>query len=253
MAQKGIPVEGAPASVDPAAAIAEVAPAVAAEAAPIVAEPVVEAVPAAEPVVETPAEPVAEPAVESETPAEPVVEAAPDAEKPLVEAEAPPAIVYEPFKLPDGIVAAPEQTEAFTGVLNEYGLTQEAGQKLMDLHATSLKEYADSVAQHQQDVFAETRAGWVKDFDKQAGNRRDTILNDAKWLINDTLKDTDERKALWNAFAITGAGDHPAVIMALAKVAKRLKERAAPPQGLPARAQAANPADRRYGGTPATK
>lgn len=254
MAQGDIPVEGAPASVDPAPAIAEAAPVVAAEAAPIVAEPVVEAAPAAEPVVEAAPEPAAEPAAEPEAPVEPVVEAAPEAPaEPVVEVEPPPATVYEPFKLPEGIVAAPEQAEAFSAVLNEYGLTQEAGQKLMDMHGASLKEYADSVAQHQQDVFAETRAGWVKEFDKAAGNRRDTILNDAKWLINDTIKDTAERKALWNAFAITGAGDHPAVIMALAKVAKRLKERAAPPQGLPARAQAANPADRRYGGAPATK
>jgi hypothetical protein len=245
MAQEDIPVESAPAPVDVAAVI-EAAPVIVAEAAPtpdVAPEPVVEAAPTAEPA----DDPAPEPTPEPEATAEPAVEAAPEAAaEPVVEAEAPPAIVYEPFKLPEGLQAAPEQTEAFSAVLNEYGLTQEAGQKLMDLHAASLKAYAETTAQHQQDAFAETRAGWVKEFDKQAGNRRDTILNDAKWLINDTIKDTDERNALWNAFAVTGAGDHPAVVMALGKIAKRLRERAAPPQGMAARPQAANAADRRY-------
>lgn len=260
MAPESIPEQGA-------APLAEAAAPVEAPAAPVEAA-VVESAPAA-PVEGAAAEPAAETVVEApvegEKPAEEVAPAesekpaegagvepakpAVDGEKPA-EGEAPAAPVYAEFKLPEGLQAAPEQITAFTGVLGKYGLSQEAGQELMDLHAAALKEMADAAVQRQQDAFLETRAGWVKEFDKLAGNRRNTILSDAKSLINDTIKNTEERKALWDALAITGAGDHPAVIMAWAKIARRLNERSAPPPGIPTRGAANNPAERRYGAAP---
>lgn len=209
---------------------------------------VAEAAPAAEAPV-APAEAVTEPTPVAE--AAPV-EAAPEGDK--AQAEAAPAEpvepvkpVYESFTLPEGFQAAPEQIEAFTGVLGKYALTQEAGQELMDLHASSLRAVGDQLQQHQQDVFAETRRGWVQDFDKSAGNRRDTILNDAKWAITELVPDEKARSALWNVLAFTGAGDNKAVIGAFASAAKRLRERAAPPPPLPPRKEPANPADKRYG------
>lgn len=219
-----------------------------ADAAPVVEAPAVVEAPsvAAEPVVE--AEPVADVAPVSaiESAPEPVVEAAPI--EPEVAAE-PVAPVYTDFSLPEGLSAAPEQVEAFTGVLGKYGLTQEAGQELMNLHATALKQAADAMAQRQQDVFVETRRGWVQQFDKGAGNRRDTILNDAKFAITSTITDAKERAALWQVLGdVTGAGDHPAVVNLLGKIGARLRERNAPPSPIPNNAaKSANPADRRYG------
>lgn len=243
-----IPDVGAEAVVEPVVAPVEAVPVAVeavAEAAPVEAEveaPAEEAKP--EPsAVEGEAAPVAEPEVK-----------APDAAEAKPEGEAAPAeaepLKYEAFKLPEGFTAQPEQIESFTGLIGKYGVPQEAAQELMDLHAGALQKAADAMAQHQQDVFAETRRGWVQDFEKTAGNRRDTILNDAKFAITDTIKDAKEREALWNVLAFTGAGDNPAVINAMAKMGRRLRERSAPAQGLPARAQPNNPADRRYGSQP---
>ena len=152
--------------------------------------------------------------------------------------------------MPEGIKAAPEQIEAFTGVLSKYGLTQEAGQELMDLHANALKQMADATTQGQFDTFAKMRGDWRKDFEKQAGNRRDTTLNDAKFALGEAVKDKKEREALDNVLGgITGAGDHPLLINALARLGRRLRERSAPPQGVPQRGAPANKADQRYGRT----
>lgn len=240
------PDGGAPADAGAVAAVPAEAAIVAAEApaeaaveapAPSAVEGADEAAPAAEPEA---------PAAEAE-PVAPAEGEAPPAEAAPAEPVEPVAPVYETFTLPDGFQAAPEQIEAFTGVLGKYGLTQEAGQELMDLHATSLKAMGEQLQQHQMDVFAETRRGWVQDFDKSAGNRRDTILNDAKWAITELVPDEKARTALWSVLAFTGAGDNKAVIGAFASAAKRLRERAAPPPPVPPRGKPQSAPDRRYG------
>lgn len=227
-------VAAAPASAEPAPSVvaAPVSPppvVVEPEAAPA---PVAEAAPAAE---VAPVEPAA---AEPEKPAEPApAEAAKPAEgepKPEVPAE-PVAPVYTDFKLPEGLKAAPEQIEAFTKVLAEHGLSQEAGQQLMDMHGATLKQIYEQKAQADNDAFQETRKGWRDDFYKAAGNRADTIANDAKWLINDVVKDKKQLADLKGVLNFTGAGDHPAVLNFLGSVAKRLRERAAPPPSVPTR------------------
>lgn len=240
------PEGGAPADVGAVAAAPAEAPAIVVEA-PVSPEPVAEA-PAASIVEGAEA---AAPATEGE-PEAPAAEAAAAVEAEAAPAETVEAVepikpVYETFNLPEGFQAAPEQTEAFTGLLGKYGLSQEAGQELMDLHATSLKAVGEQLQQHQQDVFSETRRSWVQAFDKSAGNRRDTILNDAKWAITELVPDEKARTALWSVLGFTGAGDHPAVINAFAASAKRLRERAAPPPPVPPRGQPQSAPDRRYG------
>lgn len=225
-----------------------------------VAAPVVEAVvEAPEPVVAEPAAPEAEPveAAPEEKVAEPAAEPAPVEAKPAeAQPEAAPLVVapvYEDFKLPEGLQAAPEQISSFHEVLGKHGLSQEAGQELMDLHASALQSAHEAMQQQQRDVFSETRQQWVKDFDKQAGNRRDTILNDAKFAIHNLVKDTKERAALHDVLAFTGAGDHPAVVNLLAKAGKKLREGVAPPPSLPNNgAKSGRPEDRRYGAPPPT-
>lgn len=234
------------------------------ETAPVVAaapEPAVAAT-EANPAPEPDAAPAAEPAAgEAETaasgeaaPAEAALtEAKPEGDGTEVKAEPdkPAAPSYADLKMPDGVVSDPIVMGAFTGVLGEFGVAPEAGQKLLDLHANVMTQAVEAMAQHQQDVFSETRRTWIAEFDKSAGNRRDTILNDAKWAISDIVKDTKQRQALWDVLAFTGAGDHPAVINAFASVAKRLRERAAPAPGLPQNgAKSGSPADRRYGRQP---
>lgn len=227
----------------------QVAPAVASVVSPAlepVVAPVVETTPAAPAVVEPAPAPADAPTVPAETPAEPAAEPAAEGDAPPEEPK-PAAPVYAEFKLPEGVVAEAPIMSAYTNVLGKYGIPQEAGQELIDFHATQIKAYGDRLAQQQQDVFAETRQGWVKDFEKLAGNRRDTILNDAKFGISEVVKDKKEQRLLWDMFSFTGAGDHPANIRAWAAVGKRLRERSAPQHGVPSSAAPSDPISRRYG------
>ena len=211
---------------------------------------------APEVVVEAPAEPTE--AAEPAKPAEPVAPASAAAAEPAAPETAaePVAPVYQDFAFPEGITAQPEQITALTGILGKYNLTQEAGQELVDLHASTFQAWTDQatekMAQAQRDAFEETRAGWRKDVDKRFGNRRDTVLNDAKWALGELMPDAKKRSELHQMLAFTGAGDHPAMIELLSAATKKMRERTAPARGLPPKNAPASPADRRYGARPST-
>lgn len=229
------PVEAAPAAAEPAV-VAPVAEAPVAEAAP---EPVVEAAPAVEPEA-APAEPT-------------VVEGEPAKEAEPAVAEAAPAepLAFTDFKMPEGIQAEPEQIKAFTDLLGTVDVrTQEGAQALLDLHTKSLKDYAESHAkaavQQGEDAFQNMRRDWREDFYKQAGNRSDTMANNAKWTIQQLFPKTEERKAFTDLLAATGAGDNFAMINMLSKVSNKLRERSAPAVGLSPKPQSLSAADRRY-------
>ena len=249
-AETGAPV----APVTAGAPILEVA-----SAAPAVAEVVPSPDATAEPTTTEPAEtteaveakPEVAEAVAEEKPAEEVkVEGEKPAEEVKTEAEKPALPTYEAFKLPEGFDAAPEQLTEFGKLAGEAGLTQEAAQKFMDMHGAVLKTAVENLQKSQADAFTETRRKWVSDFDKQAGNRRDTILNDAKAAIAEVVKDPKARKAVFDALALTGAGDHPAVINAFAALGKKVRERPAPPSPTPNNgSRGLSKADRRYGAT----
>ncbi len=258
------PTSAAPssASAAPAAAPAVATPAAApvVEAAPAAAPtPVVESAPAAAPAVEA-AKPVGDDVKPADAPAveTPAVEAAAEAkpadgEKPVEGAAVEPAADATPkafeFKLPETVKADAATMSAYNNVLGKYGISQEAGQELIDFHANAIKATSDQMTQRQLDAWADTNKQWVDDFEKSAGNKRDTLLNDAKFAITDTIKDAKQRKALWDVLAFTGAGNHKDVINGLAAIGKRLRERSAPSPGAPLNgAKNGNPADRRYGG-----
>lgn len=229
------PVDPAPAPVGAAPAPVEIPTPVAAD--PAAAEPAPAEAPAPEPsIVEGDVKPA---------------EAAPlEAKAPEAAALEPVAPVYADFKLPEGFAAEPEQTAAFTGILSEFGLNQEQGQKLMDLHAASLTKAVETLSQQGQDAFQNMRRDWRESFYKTAGNRADTMANDAKWTIQHLFPKTEERKAFTDVLAATGAGDNYAMISALARVATRLRERGAPASPLPAKGQSMTAADRRYSRSP---
>lgn len=196
------------------------------------------------------AEPTTEVKTAEPTPDAPKVETSPPVEgeaKPEVAAEAPKpdAPKYE-FKMPDGVTAEAPIMSAYENILGKYSMTPEAGQELLDFHATQIKDTVARVVQQQQDDYAKTRQGWVKDFEKQSGNRRDTVLNDAKWAVTQFGGDKKQVAELWDVLNMTGAGDHPATIRAFANVAKAMRERSAPQHGAPVTTPA-DPATRRYG------
>ena len=180
---------------------------------------------------ETPAEPIPEPVVEAK-PEEPV---------------APEPITYEAFKLPEGLTIPEERLTQFTSLAGENRLTQEQAQKYLDLHADVVKATQEAMDQRQRDTFDETRAGWRKEVTSRFGNRADTVVNDAKWAVEQLFPNAEERSRMWGVLSFTGAGDNPDMIDFMARAARRMRERTAPPQGVPMRTTPTNPADRRYG------
>jgi hypothetical protein len=243
-------IEDSPApSIEPAAlppapvveAAAAAAPAPVPVEAPVPAtEAPVEVAPASETPETPPAETATpEPSVVEGEPkaAEPVVEAAPEPEKP----------VYGDFKFPEGVSAQPEQIKAFTDLLGNVDVrTQEGAQALLDMHTQAMQDMAKTLQQQGQDAFQNMRRDWREDFYKRAGNRADTMANDAKWAIQELFPKTEDRKPFVELLAATGAGDNFSMISALSRVARRLRERGAPGTAIPAKEQPMRAADRRY-------
>jgi hypothetical protein len=255
---EGIPAAPAPVpAVEPVAAPVAPTPATLSEpsapAAELTVAPaaVVTPLPSTEPaaaVAETPA-PAAAPAAET-----PPVEAATAAEAAAPAAEAPPVEVKpeapkytEVLKAPAGLTVTPEQMTAYADILGKHNLPPEVGQELMDFGGSVIKQTEEKMVQRQNDVFADTRRGWVSDAQKRFGNHYDTTVNDAKAAVMRLIPDKKARAELWNVLGFTGAGDHPAVIGAFAAAEKSHKERAGAAQGKPMNGQRSeNPADRRY-------
>lgn len=148
--------------------------------------------------------------------------------------------------MPEGVTAEAPIMSAYTNILGKFNIPQEAGQELIDFHVAQVKATADHIVQSQQDEYSKMRQGWVKDFQKQYGNRQDTVLNDAKWAVSQFGGDKKQQAELWGVLNMTGAGDHPAVIRAFANIAKAHKERSAPQHGNPVTAPS-DPVTRRYG------
>lgn len=236
--------------------IESAAPAAAPAVEPVVAavpeSPVVEAAaPAPAPEVPVEVAPVAEPTAAPEVPVaeEPKVEVAAEPEAP--KAEEPDVPTYGEFKMPEGIAAEPEQIKAFTDLLGNVDVrTQDGAQALLDLHTSSLKQFAETYAkdlqQKGQDAFQDMRRDWREDFYKRAGNRSDTMANDAKWAIQELFPKTEERKAFTDLLTVTGSGDNFAMVSALSRVARRLRERSAPATPLSAKPPTMDKAQRRY-------
>ena len=218
-------------------------------------EPVAEVV--AEPVVAP--EPVAEPAGEpkaEEKPAEPAKPAKPEAPESLLEKVGKPeepkladkaaepatpaepavdAVRYEPFNLPEGITADEKRIAAFQEIVGPLKVDQETAQKLVDLHASTLQEFAQAARQQQIDAWHETTRGWVRNTlaDEQLGGAGHQTALMASARMRDLLVPENRRAAFAQMLKDTGIGDHPEFIRVFHNAAKLYDEPAAPP--IPAR------------------
>ncbi len=233
----------------------------AATAVPVAETPAVEVPTSPEPAAggELPVEPAAapeapaaveEPAAVAEVPAaEPsAIEAAPDAEAAPADAEPAPLPTYDAWELPEGVSLPDEALTGFNEIIGKRGLDQEAGQELIEFGTRFVQQERERIGQEQHDVFNATRADWRKSFETEAGNQRNTILQDAKSAIVSAIPDETQRAEFWNVLNFTGAGDHPAVIKVFAAIGKSARERGAPPTNLTTPIST-NPAERRYGRT----
>ena len=177
---------------------------------------------------EKPAEPEAKPAAEA--PAEAVVEAPTD----------PAAWVYD-FKLPEGVEPAAEQISAYTDVLREHRIPPETGQKLLDLHTATIQRMAENTLADQHKAFADVRRQWREEV--IGGSGYETALR-AIARARDAVVSESDRPAFDRFLRDTGAGDHPAFLRAMYRVANLLDEPPAP-HPMPRPSPTANPTQRR--------
>ena len=122
------------------------------------------------------------------------------------------------LKLPDGVEITPEALDTFTPVAQKHGLSQEAAQELLSIHASTLKELADAPMK----AWNDTRDAWVSEVqaDKELGG---AALAQVKTTISRALDVYGDPKVK-EALNVTGAGDHPAIIRTLFRMAKALTE-----------------------------
>ena len=214
----------------------------------VAVEPVVAATdaPAAEPVVteaEVPVEPKSD--FKSHTDEKTLIEKIGQEEPKATEAETPADVVtevktplvYEDFQLPEGIVSDSEKMGAYKEVLGKHGVSQEAAQEFVNLHAESLQQYANHLQQEQHRVFAETRKGWqsVVISDPQIGGAGHETSMRAVARARDLLcvNPTDRSMDISiedfnNMVNLTGVGDHPIFLKLLHNAARRFDEPAVP-------------------------
>lgn len=158
-------------------------------------------------------------------------EAAPEA--------APEPIVYQAFNLPENFERDEEGMKSFTDVLQEARLSQEAGQKFIDLF---VKE-AEKMQQRAYDGFKQTVETWGKETEADpeiGGNRLQTALRQAGSVIEQF--GTPELREIFN---LTGVGNHPAMVRFLSKVGAFIAEGSPLPATKPP-APAKSRAERRY-------
>lgn len=202
--------------------------------------------------------PDAKPAEGGEKPDEKPVEAAKPADKPAEKVEAKPAeapkavepapapapVDFTKFTLPEALKATtadnPRMVE-FTGALQEaLANPQDAGQKLLDLHAQAMTDFAEQTRRDQIKAFNETRQKWATEVlaDPQiGGNGHDTAMG-AIARMRDMLVSASEpgtkeyaadQKALDTFLRVTGAGDHPVFMRMLHNAARYFDEPGLPP------------------------
>jgi hypothetical protein len=206
--------------------------------------PAVDVAPA--PVVEAPApavdatQSVASPAVEAdapvtavssllsetvETPAVEATEPQPDSE--TAPAEAPPAVEFTDFTLPEGVQLDDTSLNTFKEVLGGELPPQEKGQRLVDMYIAEINKRDQAASDNQYKVWNETQAQWkeqVKADPELGGNRFNTTLQTCIGAINQYGGTEAQVAELKQALTFTGAGSHPAIIRWANNMASALKE-----------------------------
>lgn len=236
----------APLPVSPAAEAAAATPAPAPQSTSLLSEPApapVAPAPAAEPAAPAPA-PAAEPAKA----AEPAPAPAPT--------EPPPAPVYEAFKLPEGATLDTAEHTKFTDMLGKFELDAKAdhakvqalGQQLVDHYFQEMKRVADAGQAEWTRMRDEWKGQFIADPDLGGSHQKDTLIRCAS-MIEQYGGSADQVKELRTALAVTGMGDHPAMIRFINNVGKILAEPKTTATGKQVNPSTLPKSQRRYAGT----
>lgn len=172
-----------------------------------------------------PAEPKKDDAPPVKDAVKPEGEAAPVKEAP---AEKPPAQTYAAFKLPEGITLDADKTKSFTSILdNPEFKPQDRAQALIDMHLSEVTRIQKEAAENQQTVWKQFQQANVDEIRKDpeyGGNRIETSLGRAKWVIEQYGGDAEQQKALLAELSYTGMGNSVRMTRLLNNVAELLSE-----------------------------
>lgn len=131
---------------------------------------------------------------------------------------------YETFKAPEGFEITPDLKTELDTTFKDMGLSQEEGQKLVDLYATKVKDIA---AKPYTDYFT-MRDGWRNDVikDPVLGNGTDNLNAKVSETISKAIDSLGEdiSKPFRQAMDFTGAGDNPAFLRAFYALSQRATE-----------------------------
>ncbi len=136
----------------------------------------------------------------------------------------------EKLTLPEGYTKS-ERFDQFTDWAKEAGINQSQAEKLIALYAEDLKHIVEA----DKAVVEKMNADWINEVkaDKELGGANLAVVKQtiSKVLDNPDLADPKLREAL----DVTGAGNHPAVIRSLYRMAQKLTEGASVAGQPPAR------------------
>lgn len=144
-------------------------------------------------------------------------------QKPEVKAGAPEA--YTNFTLPEGVELKSPTLEKATATFKELGLSQEAAQKIVDLHIAEIQ----AAAKAPMDAYDEMRIEWKtkSEADPDIGPFTGSKAKGMKENIGralDALNDPKLKTDFQYAMDLTGLGDNPAFIKVASKWAQAVIE-----------------------------
>ena len=145
-------------------------------------------------------------------------EAPKEGDAPKTEAPKAEPLTKEALTIPEGFQADEASVGKFLEIANELGLSKEGASKLVGLQA----EFAKQASEAGSKLWEETQTQWQDQVraDPEIGG---TKLQENLGVIAKLL-DSHGSPEVRQAFDITGAGNHPAVIKFLIKVGKELGE-----------------------------
>lgn len=170
------------------------------------------------------------PAPDSDAPPEPAPDTAPAAvEEPVVE-----PIKYE-LTVPEGFPIDQNQMVAAGELFRKHRIDPAVAQELVDFHANQLSQFNKQISDHWQRTFADTRKAWVDEVrsDPELGGAGHNTAMQKIFHVRDLFVPERDQKAFNQFLDITGAGDHPAFLRFIYRVAQKFDTPTPAPQAQP--------------------
>lgn len=160
-------------------------------------------------------------------------------------AEASKPIEYKDFTLPEGVKVDDTLMADFKSKAAESRLSQEKAQQLFDMHVQQMQ----AVANEPYKLWHDTQRKWQQEIkaDAEIGglNFESKTTPALAEFVRVFGGDDAGQKSLRDAMAFTGAGNHPAIVKAIARAGAILMEGKTLSEGKPA-PRPSNPADTLY-------